>query len=280
MNSQILDQLVKQAYQEFQLAISSTIKSINTPACIFDIFFKKCQQYHDQPVHNFQEMRAISSTKSKGDLFELFCARYLMAIKGFEKVWLLKELSEELKRELKLPLGNKDYGIDLVCYDGKGSPSYSAVQCKFKTPRPPVQVKNSKNETKTIYPCVNWKELSTFNELCNASGPWKQRITMTTAPSVRRLGGIKDPKDKSICLQSLKSISPENWVKLMGGTPHQNHLSTTAPVPVITEVETDEMTPVAKIPIKLKTAIMRVELPLLSQQELREKRLLFYSKGK
>ena len=207
-----LDELLKYAQTEFDRSTSSRISTLDTPQSIFEVFFKKCQQYHQSSVQSLQELRTVRSTKAKGDLFELFCQRYLMTIKGYEKVWLLKELSDDLKKQLKLPMGDKDYGIDLVCLKDN---QYSAVQCKFKTPRPPIKVVNKKNEMKTIYPSVNWKELSTFNELCNASGPWKERITMTTAPSVRRLGGIKDPKDRSICLQTFKSLTVDQWLLLM-----------------------------------------------------------------
>jgi hypothetical protein len=213
MNSQaqILDQLLNSSYVEFNQLTSSNIITPNTPQSIFEIFFKKCQQYHQSPVHSLQEMKTVRSTKSKGDLFELFCQRYLKVLKEYEKVWLLKELPDDLKKELKLPLGDKDYGIDLIALKGG---LYSAVQCKFKAPRGPIRVTNKRNEIKTIYSAVNWKELTTFNELCNASGPWNERITMTTAPSVRRLGGIKDKRDRSICIKSFQSISADHWVKL------------------------------------------------------------------
>ncbi len=216
MNEYILDNILKISLTEFNESQSDPIKILDTPNGIFDIFFKKCQNgipiQKEVGFHTLQEMKEIGSTKNKGDLFELFCQRYLINIKQYDEVWLLKELSNELKKQLKLPLGNKDYGIDLFCLK---KDQYSAVQCKFKTPRPPIKVKNSQNEMKTIYPSVNWKELTTFNELCNASGPWKERITMTTAPSVRRFGGIKDPRDRSICLQTFKSLTPDQWSKLM-----------------------------------------------------------------
>ena len=263
----VLEKLLKDSSDEFQKSTASKIKNIETPKCIFDLFFKKCQQYHSQVVHNLQEMKEIKSTKSKGDLFELFCVRYLTLIQGYKKVWLLKELSDELKAELKLPLGQKDYGIDLVCFNPDHQPCYSAVQCKFKTPRPPIAVKNSKNQTKIIYPCVNWKELSTFNELCNASGPWFRRITMTTAPSVRRLGGLKDKKDLSICIKSLQSLTLDDWSKLLR-TQIRNLGSQTHPQ--------------IKIPIQLKEKIQSTTTAniqaVLTPQQLRDKRLLFYNR--
>jgi hypothetical protein len=191
-----------------------------------------------------------------------------------------------------LPSGDKDYGIDLI---GFKNGLYSAIQCKFKAPRPPIKVKNNKNQIKTIYPSVNWKELATFNELCNATGPWNQRLTMTTAPYVRRLGGIKDQKDKSICIKSFQSISIDDWIKLIHGrtsicscpqgTPEsreQNQTPESHEQKRIPESHEQKRTqePYLKIPIKLKSQSTQ-SIPTvteLSQEELRNKRLLYYQK--
>lgn len=254
----MLDQLLKTSYDEFTKASSSSVKTITTPLTIFDGFLKKCIQHHGQPVHSFLEMRTIKSTKAKGDLFELFCQRYLLKIKDYDQVWLLKEMTDDLKFQLKLPFGRGDYGIDLFAMKIiDGQPTYSAIQCKFKTPRAPIQVKNYRGETKTIFPSVGWKELSTFNELCNASGPWRERITMTTAKSVRRMGGIKNEIDRSICLQGLQGLTPQQWVKLMDSS--VPHLSTTQVLSSeqVPEIQSETLnqppTTQPKIVIKLKS---------------------------
>ncbi len=255
----MLDQLLKQALDDYQRLQSSSIQTIITikPKCIFDVFFDLCIKYHASPVHNLQDMRQIKSLKAKGDLFELFCVRYLEKIKNYDHVWLLSELTSELKIALRMPLGDKDYGIDLVAKQlVDGQPQYSAVQCKFKSPRPPIQVKTKKGESRTIYPSVNWKELSTFNELCNATGEWQERITMTTAPSVRRLGGIKNSKDVSICLQSFRGLSLEQWRLMLNQPP-------------------------VKIKIQLKSSIPILKLTesvILTPEQVREKRLMYYQR--
>ena len=187
---------------------TSNIKSISSPECIFDILFSQIREYHETPAHNLTELRMYKTTKSKGDLFEELSKRYLLHILGYEKVWLLKEIPEDVKKSLKMPLSRGDYGIDIVC-ENKGK--YTAVQCKFKNPKSPVKVLNKKGELKTIYPCVGWKELTTFNELCNSTGPWSERIVMTTAKSVRRIGGIKIKGDKSICLGSFRKLKQEDF---------------------------------------------------------------------
>jgi hypothetical protein len=256
----MLDSILKASYDEFCQASNSSVKTIATPESMFDVFLKKCIQHHGQPVHTFQEMRTIKSTKAKGDLFELFCQRYLLTIKDYDQVWLLRELTQELKIILKLPLGQKDYGVDLIALRMvEGQPIYSAIQCKFKTPRAPIQVKTNQGKHVVIYPSVGWKEISTFNELCNASGPFKERITMTTAKSVRRMGGIKNEIDQSICLQGLKGLSTEQWMKLMNPidrtettqSPTED-LSESSPSQVVTP-ETSMPTQTGKIKLKMKT---------------------------
>ena len=303
MNSEILNRLLDLSYQEFNQLKSSNVMTTNTPQSIFDIFFSKCQQYHQFPVHNLQEMKNTHSTKIKGDLFELFCQRYLEIVKGYKKVWLLKELPNELKKKLRLPLGDKDYGIDLIAIKNE---EYSAIQCKFKAPRHPIKVKNRHNEIKTIYPSVNWKELATFNELCNVTGPWNQRITMTTASSVRRLGGIKDKRDRSICLKSFKSISFDDWMKLVGVThshdqSNRHNLSVKAePIEINSQIsigllnmtnvpstitknttfinDTGQTPLQHKTPIKLKSQLIinNDDHQNLSMDELRKQRILYY----
>ena len=211
----VLDQLIQKSIAEFQFLEQQLVKTVASSQTIFDIFVKNCLDYHEQPAHSLAELRTVKSTKAKGDLFELFCSRFLK--KRYLNVWLLKELTEELKKQLKLPLNRADYGIDVVCEAKDGC--YSAVQCKFKAPSKPRNISFRKKDgdvvSKVFYPCVNWSEIATFNSLCEASGPWKQRITMTTAPSVRRLGGVKNAADQSICCGTFRGLSVQCWQELL-----------------------------------------------------------------
>jgi predicted helicase len=145
----------------------------------FDELVTKLVEYVDRPVHSIQEMRLNRSTKVKGDLFELFCVVYL-GHQGYN-VWLLKDVPDELR--LQLGLGTRDVGIDLVA---EKNGRYSAVQCKFKRPRPGF-VKG----TWLPYNCVNWKEVSTFFSLCHRTqetAHWQYHIVMTNTKYVRRMG--------------------------------------------------------------------------------------------
>jgi predicted helicase len=152
-----------------------------------------------------------------------------------------------------MPFGMGDYGIDIVC-EKEGE--YIAVQCKFKNPKSPVRVMNKKGEIKTIYPCVGWKELTTFNELCNSTGPWSERIVMTTAKSVRRLGGIKREGDKSICLGSFRKLKREDFEKMMEKEEKED----------IKEEKEDN------------TEENKEDTKKISIEELRKRRLEFYNK--
>jgi hypothetical protein len=96
----------------------------------------------------------------------------------------------------------RDVGIDLVArHKGK----YIAVQCKYK-----------KQETAKLK-IVTWKALSTFYALCMRTGPWEKFVVMTNCAYVRHMGK-KTPKDLSICLRKLQSVSKEDWLKMCGVT--------------------------------------------------------------
>lgn len=207
----MIEFILQSSVKEYTQAITQTVHSLYTPKCLFDVVFKKIREHHDVPVHSISELKK-KTTKCKGDLFEEFCKLYLLHVLQYDNVWLLREVPESEKRHLKMPFGDMDYGIDIIC---KRKNTYSAVQCKFKTPRPPIRVSNKKGESKLIFPCVGWKELSTFNELCNTTGPWSERIVMTTAKSVRRLGGIKIPGDKSICIGTFNSLKCDDIKRMI-----------------------------------------------------------------
>jgi len=76
-----------------------------------------------------------TSQKSKegGDIFEHVCKYYLQTAPHYQsklkKVWLLKEIKEDLKRKLNLP--DTDEGIDLIAetYDKE----YWAIQSKYRS---------------------------------------------------------------------------------------------------------------------------------------------------
>jgi hypothetical protein len=131
-------------------------------------------------------------------MFEDFCVEYLKHVKGYDNVWLLEDVPEELLT--KLGMQRRDVGIDLVAEKGG---RYSAVQCKYK-----------KQET-TKTKIVTWKAVSTFYALCMRTGPWDKYIVMTNCSYVRHMGK-KTPKDLSYCLGTLRKTTKEEWLKMCG----------------------------------------------------------------
>ena len=130
-----LQALLKDSLDEFNRSQSESMRSVSAAATVFEVFFRRCQHLLDQLSGHyctFQDMKSTVSTKHKGDVFELFCQRYLLIIMEYEQVWLLRELTDELKQQLRLPKCHQDYGIDMVAFKHG---QYSAVQCKFKAPR-------------------------------------------------------------------------------------------------------------------------------------------------
>ena len=112
----ILMDLVKEIYMK-RFSLENT----------FDEFIKQATSFYEMPAHTLQEMRARQNTKARGDIFEEFCAIYLKHVCGYENVWLLADVPEDILTQLSMK--RKDMGIDIVVQD-KGS--FYAVQCKYK----------------------------------------------------------------------------------------------------------------------------------------------------
>lgn len=178
---------------------------------LFDIFVNSILEHHDKPVHSLIEMRQNRKTKTKGDLWEIFCKFYLQKIKKYDNVWLLKETPDDILNLLKLR--KNDVGIDIIaCKNNK----YSAVQCKFKKPREGLVP-----GTWIAYNCVNWKELSTFYALCNSTNDnnWENHIVMTNTKYVRHMGN-KTKKDKSICYGTFSKMTSFDFINLTNNGHH------------------------------------------------------------
>lgn len=100
---------------------------LRSPPNIFDEFVKECASWYERAAHSLTEMRARDNKKRRGDIFEEFCILYLQHVCGYEKVWLLADVPEEIL--VKLSMKRRDMGIDIVVeHEG----NYMAVQCKYK----------------------------------------------------------------------------------------------------------------------------------------------------
>ena len=164
---------------------------------LFDQFLVECQKFYDQPAHTFTEMRVRDNKKIRGDIFEEFCVLYLKYVRGYDRVWRLEDVPDEILGGLSLK--RQDMGIDIIC---EKAGRYTAVQCKYK--------KHTGYKSKTI---VSWKQLSTFYALCMRTGPWEKYIVMTNCDYVRHMGK-KTSKDLSICLRTFRKITKEQWAQM------------------------------------------------------------------
>ena len=171
---------------------------LRSPTNLFDEFLLEVQKWYEIPAHTLTEMRTRNNKKLRGDIFEEFCLIYLKYVKGYETVWLLSEVPDDILVGLKMK--RQDMGIDIVVRNGA---EYYAVQCKYK--------KHS-NRTKNV---LSWNSLSTFYAMCLRTGPWAKYIVMTNCDYTRNQGK-KTANDISICLKSFQGISKENWLKMCG----------------------------------------------------------------
>jgi predicted helicase len=184
---------------------SSHSSHSNNSSNPFDDLVTKLVEHVDRPVHSIQEMRQHRSTKVKGDVFELFCVVYLRH-QGYN-VWLLKNIPDDVR--VQLGIGTRDVGIDLVA---EKNGRYSAVQCKFKRPRPGF-VKG----TWLPYNCVNWKEVSTFFSLCHRTqetANWQYHMVMTNTKYVRRMGKATI-HDKTIAYGTFAQLTGLNMASMI-----------------------------------------------------------------
>jgi hypothetical protein len=172
---------------------------------LFDIFLKLYLTHTTEPVHSLAELREKRTTKHKGDLFECFCQLYLKYIKNYDEVWMLKELPPSIREALSLE--SHDVGIDLIA---KKNGRYSAVQCKYKTPRQDGTVKDA---PWIWHNTVNWSSVSTFYALCARTGPWEKYIVMTTAKSIKRMGH-KNEKDLSFCIGTFRKLTTLDFISM------------------------------------------------------------------
>jgi hypothetical protein len=163
---------------------------------IFDQLLEKFENYSDRPAGSIGEIKRRDNKKAKGDGWEKFCHFYLSRVLKYNKVWLWKEIPEDVRLQLKLK-SRVDNGIDLVCQRTPHS-AYSAVQCKYR---------------KKIIQTVTWTTLSTFVGLCAQTGPWEKEIVMTNCKGVSRKTGIeKMPKDQTIAYGTFSKLSRDQIV--------------------------------------------------------------------
>ena len=165
----------------------------------FDILMENFHHYYNRPIHNLTEMRQRGNKKIKGDIFEHFCWLYMTHCCNLE-TWFLQDVPSDILEQLNLR--RQDFGIDLLSRDNQGR--FYAIQAKYRT--------RNKYRQKTG---ISWKQLSTFYALAEKTGPYWQHIVITNVDYVRHIAK-KTPKDRSICLGSLRNIMYDQWLHMAG----------------------------------------------------------------
>ena len=189
-------------YLSQHLAISISKSNVEMTDELINI----CESYYNKPAFNIQELKN-RNTKTKGDIFEEFCYRYMKICYQLDKIWFYKNVPLDIKN--KLNLTKNDMGIDFIGLDEKGE--YYAIQAKYR--------KRNKNK-KTG---VTWKQLSTFYALALKTGPYKKHIVFTNADYVRHIGK-KTKLDQTINYNSLKKINHFDWMKIANFSKDSNIL--------------------------------------------------------
>lgn len=170
---------------------------------IFTTWHRLLDDYHETPSHNIQELKDKNS-KLKGDLFEIFCQRYLLRIFGCSHAYLYKECPDDILKQMNFR-HRGDFGIDIIAYNPYLQ-GWIAVQCKYRS----FRVNQYQHHRSDV---ITWKELSTFYALAGRTGPWVKQIVMTTGSEVRKITGHLET-DMKLRKKDFEMISVENWYRM------------------------------------------------------------------
>lgn len=177
-----------------------------TPS-IFDRLLLKFESFSERPAGSIGDIKRRDDKKSKGNSWERFCHLYLSKIAGYHRVWMWRDIPDDVRAGLNLK-SRVDNGIDIVAqrYPNGG---YVAVQCKYR---------------KKILQTVTWTTLSTFVGLCAQTGPWSQHIVMTNCKGVSRKTGIeRTAKDFTIAYGTFKNLTRVDYVKCLSDAGAEYH---------------------------------------------------------
>lgn len=166
--------------------------------CWWDAFQAECASFHARPACTLAQLKLRDDKKQHGDLWELFCLRYLVHHRGARAAWLLKDVPAAVRAGLSL--GNMDLGIDIVAVDGQGS--YWAVQCKWRAP--------STAKTQRI----PWAQLATFYALAARTGPYAKHLVLTNAAGARRVGA-RQAEDETVASAGFKKMTRDAWARML-----------------------------------------------------------------
>ena len=170
------------------------------PNTWWEAFQTECASYHARPAGTLAELKSRDDKKQHGDLWELFCLRYLLHHRNARAAWLLKDVPAAVRATLCL--GAADMGIDIVAVDAHGS--YWAVQCKWRAPK-----------TRSY---ISWTQLSTFYALTARTGPYVKHLVLTNASGARHVGE-RQPEDETVACAGFKNMPLDTWLRMLPPTP-------------------------------------------------------------
>jgi hypothetical protein len=252
---------------ELDLEIKNAIRmSLSEPdkEKFFDRLMMYFETYYNKPAHGLAELKR-RTTKTKGDLFEVFALRYLQALGKYKNVWLLHQAPKSVLT--LLGLCGFDVGIDLIVEEYSGE--YSAVQAKY---RKLCKSNNGKRQQ------LSWAVMATFFALVSRCGPFHKYVVFTNTKGVRKFGHGCE-KDYTMARGTLINTDRSVWLKMLDTDGGESLLEKED------KEESEEKYTVAVKPVieaKKRKVVAAAAAPTrtqLSAQELRAHRAAFFDKS-
>lgn len=188
--------------EELENVLDDILRRVQSAENVWSAFQTECAAYHSRSAGTLAELRARDDKKKHGDLWELFCLRYLRVHLNVRAAWLLKDVPAVVLD--RLSLGRSDMGIDIVAVGADGSDW--AVQCKWRAP-------DSKKRT-----YISWAHLATFYALVARTGPYAKQMVCTNAAGARRVG-LQTPGDETHGSPKFSQIPRDAWVRMIRAPP-------------------------------------------------------------
>ena len=188
--------------EDLNNVLDAILRRVQSADNVWTAFQAECASYHSRSANTLADVRARDDKKKHGDLWELFCLRYLQVHLRARAAWLLRDAPAAVLQTLSL--GRADMGIDIIAVDAAGS--YWAVQCKWRAPD---------NKRRTY---ISWAQLSTFYALAARTGSYSKQLVCTNAAGARRVG-VPSPGDETHGSAQFAQLSRDTWLRMIRALP-------------------------------------------------------------
>ena len=179
--------------------LDDVLMRVQSAPSVWDAFQAEVAAYHSRPAGTLAQIRSRDDKKRHGDLWELFCVRYILQHwTDVRAAWLFNDIPAAVRATLSL--GCTDMGIDIVAVDVRGS--YWAVQCKWRAP----------DAKKRTY--ISWAQLSTFYALAARTGPYAKHLVLTNAAGARHVGA-RQAEDETVASDRFAQLPRDAWVNMI-----------------------------------------------------------------